>query len=444
MLSDEEIELLGEWKKHWAYAKIAEYLGVDRYETVSRWHHRKHGVTRALYNSVVGALHRKPWLSGEGMVDSSGLAVRDLRNTPQGAAPERLRSVYEAGRQLHYDRFQPDAAMYVLAPIASDPALVLLPPHEALNMMAVTMAIFRQSLHSSEGDFLVRGHLCLNLLAGLHGRVFTEDLTATICTVAWELIAVTVQRGWAMESVPWLNRIEDIVSRRRLRRHLQPGRERSMARLMHWARVVAHRDFDAVQRYVNRDGGSIAVYAQCQTEAPQYETHNIVVQQMSERLRFSLERKADERSLKLTADYFDEKVCPIIKDLDQSSQDLFASNPLEQPVSAKYTPSTAMGMVFLYLAAALHLERSGINDDIARAHELARRIQTISDGAILMQQFNGATQQFIKLARAKQEVRAEVLEHFPFVSNISPPGLRKLHAMAGQLLDIVEQTRGSV
>jgi hypothetical protein len=435
MLSDEEIELLGQWQKAWSYAEIAQYLGV-RYETVSRWHHRTHGVTRRLYPIVAAVLRQKPWLSAPDPCAALALALPTHRSTSLDAPDDRLRSVYEAGRRFHYERFQPDAAMYMLAPMASDPAFALLPPHEALNMLAVTMAILRQSVHAGEGDFLIRGHLCLKLVAGISGRALDKKLAAAIATVAWELIAVTAQRGWAREAVPGLETVEEILKRRGLHEALEPGRTSSMARLMHWARVVAYPDLGAVRSYVKR-GGSIAD-AQGQSDARPVEAHHLVLHHISEQMRFSLQQGADKKQ---TERIFDERLCPIIRNLYQSSQHFFAPVHLERAIPANFTPSTAMGIVFQYLAVALHLGRSGVNHDIEQAVELRRRIQAVSDDAIMLLQFNDETQKFVRLARANRKISPEVLESFHFVSHVSPAGRRKLHAMASQLLDMVRGER---
>jgi hypothetical protein len=436
MLLDEEIELLRQWSAEWTYAEIGRHFGVDP-KTVSRWHKRSHGITRHLHRTVVQALRRKQWQTAAEKLVSPDIPLSDSR-TDAGLEPlETLRIAFEEGRELHYGRFAPDEAIYRLTPLAFDPTLALLPLDEALNILAATMSILRQSLHASEGNFLVQGRACLMLLGHFSRGKRDQRLEAMICIVAWELIAVTAQRGWAADSMPWLERVNSIIKRRGLKACLTSGREHSMARLTHWARVIAPRDFAAVRRCVNRDGGSIVGYAIALVDAPPAETHNIIVQRMAELMRFSMQDD-DSRYLQKTADYFDATLRPIIRDLGRSSDNFFTAGHDERAIPAHFTPSTAMALVYLNFVVPLHLERRGLSDSLEESRVLAGRIHGVSDGAIMLQRFNDPLQDMLKLKRAMNVLHRDSLNHFACVSDISGTACRKLHAMAGQLLDLVD------
>jgi hypothetical protein len=413
-LSEQQRLALIDWTKSSGEKAVANEFGVTA-KTIFRW---KTGapVTHGLYKKVCDALHG-----------------RFTANDP-GDPADYIRRLFEEGRRLHYGCFLPEAAMDVLQRVEFHPSLHVVPPADALNMLALTMSIYRQSIDATEGHFHSCGRICLNLLSKISLQDYGEELAASICTAAWELIAATVQRGWAMQGIPLLERVNRTLDERKLWPHLQIGRERSIRRLMHWGRVVAYERFDDVDSYIRKHGSPIDEFDPKLIRSP-VEIHNIALQKMSELLRFSMVEKAkyDDRAL----GYFEATIRPVLVDLAKSARDFSSPANQARSIADSFTPSTVVAMAFESFLVALHLQPRDASEITEYATHVAKQIHRASDSAIMLQTMNPETQKLIKSRKAAGILPPEITAMFAFVSDISQRGKIKLHAMALQLLDRV-------
>jgi hypothetical protein len=329
--------------------------------------------------------------------------------------------------------------MYVLQQVEFHPSLHSLPPAEALDMLAVTMSVYRQSRDGDEGDFRRCGQRCLDLLSKFKLHEWGQELAASICTVAWECVAVTVQRGWSIDGIPLLERINRILDERKLWPLLKPGRAQSIRRLMHWGQVVSFEKFDDVVRRIQKHG-SLIDQLDPKTIYEPVEMHNVVMQKTSELLRFSLVNKS--RYGEQARDYFDTAIRPVLAELARESRGGSDPSKLLNSLPRAFTPATATGIAFQSFLAALHLQPDATPDIIENALLVGRHIRRASDSAIMLQTINPETQELIRSGKVPEILRPEISALFTFVNDISERGKNKLHAIAQQLLECVPLCSG--
>jgi hypothetical protein len=419
-LTPREHQLFLAWTKEVGQKSLAAEFNVDL-RTIRRWK-KSRRVGHSKFEAVREALRQ-----------------RTLK-IETGDPAQEIRGLFDEARRLHYGCFLPEAAMDVLGEVVFHQAIQAVPPAEMLNMLAVTMAIYRQSFEAADGHFQSCGRRCLRLLSSLRLSEYGDDLAAAICTVAWELVAATVQRGWAMDGVPLLERINGILDERRLWRHLQIGREQSIRRLMHWGRVIAYDRLDEVRVYLGKHASPIDELSPTSPYG-QVEIPNIVSQKMWEFLRFSMatgQRKAKDRA----SNHFESRIRPLLLDLERSSRDLSVPAAQASPMRESYTPSTALAIAFQSYVVAHHLlGPRDASDVIECATQITQRIRRVSDGAIMLQKINPETQTLIRATAALGKLHSGALEMCAFVTDISERGKMKLHALAQHLLDCVARCR---
>jgi hypothetical protein len=414
-LSEQQRLALIEWAKSCGEKAIADQFGVWT-RTISRWKTGK-PVARRFYEKLRDALHGR------------FTAIDPCDPT------QYIQRLFEEGQRLHYGCFLPEAAMDVLQQVEFHQSLDAVPPADALNMLALTMSIYRQSMDATEGHFRSCGRRCLNLMSKISLQDYGDRLAASICTVAWELVAVTVQRGWAMEAIPLLERVNRVLDERRLWPHLQISRERSIRRLMHWGRIVAYDRFDDVGTHIRKHGSPIDELS-THLAYSAGEISNVVSQKMWELLRFSMATKGREDRDQATK-YFEGTLRPVLMELDRTSRALPRVTHQSTPIRGAITPSTALTIAFQSFVAALHLPLDDASDITECAIRVTDQIHRASDGAVILYKINPETQEFIKTERAHCKLRPRIFEMFPFAGDISQRGKIKLHAIALQLLDRV-------
>jgi hypothetical protein len=428
-------ELLPElidWAEDDGQKLVAIRLGVH-VRTLRRWIAGGH-VSRSIDDTVFEKLRERLSAREAGnSLDTSLDSRRDGRLSLESAGPcDLLRRRFEQGRKLHYQQFLPDAATDMLLGVQFDPALAFLKSVDALEIIVASMPVYRQSARVGEFQFSSCGQACLRLLPDPMPSARREEMSALICTAAWELVAVTVQRGWAKAGIPLLQRIENILRDQGLWHHMPPGRERSMLRLSHWARIVGRHELGEVKADINHHGHLLDMRAAASFGPA--EVRNVAQQKMAELLRWV---RADQSSLaeRAAEDLFESHFRPALADITDATR---AFKPGPHPISRWITPSTALATAFGSFLYASQIKTDYSSEIIENAISVANQIHRTSENAIMLQMMNSQAKCIFQDALRHGGRQSEISRIFRCVPDFSEHGKEALHDLAGKLLDRVE------